>query len=151
MYQYLIKSCKNGVLWSIISLSFLIERALIYLTVCPYVTPHACSHILWSFSMAAQKMLSKYVGWPSKVKCKQTGKWKETRKKGLGCGTRNPRRKMLDLQHQYNNCTTIPHMRVGPTYCGPPSCEGLLCSCCIGIVQESNPILKIRLLELLTV
>jgi hypothetical protein len=23
---------------------------------------------------------------------------------------------MLDLQHQYNNCTTIPHMRVGPTY-----------------------------------
>jgi hypothetical protein len=22
--------------------------------------------------------------------------------------------KMLDLQHQYNNCTTIHHMRVGP-------------------------------------
>jgi hypothetical protein len=21
---------------------------------------------------------------------------------------------MLDLRHQYNNCTTIPHMRVGP-------------------------------------
>jgi hypothetical protein len=54
----------------------------------------------------------------------------------------NPRKKiwkMLDLQHQYNNCTTIPHMRVGPTYWGPPSCEGLLCSCCIGVVQESNP------------
>jgi hypothetical protein len=48
-------------------------------------------------------------------------------------------RKMLDLQHQYNNCTTIPHMRVGPTYWGPPSCEGLLYSCCIDIVQESNP------------
>jgi hypothetical protein len=48
-------------------------------------------------------------------------------------------REMLDLQHQYNNCTTIPHMRVGPTYWGPPSCEGLLYSCCIGIVQESNP------------
>jgi hypothetical protein len=46
---------------------------------------------------------------------------------------------MLDLQHQYNNCTTIPHMKVGPTYWGPPSCKGLLCSCCIGIVQESNP------------
>jgi hypothetical protein len=30
-------------------------------------------------------------------------------------------------------------MRVGPTYWGPPSCEGLLYSCCIGIVQESNP------------
>jgi hypothetical protein len=47
---------------------------------------------------------------------------------------------MLDLQHQYNNCTTIPHMRVGPTYWGLPSCEGLLCSCCIGVVQESNPV-----------
>jgi hypothetical protein len=46
---------------------------------------------------------------------------------------------MLDLQHQYNNCTTISHMRVGPIHCGPPSCEGLLCSCCDGIVQESNP------------
>jgi hypothetical protein len=43
--------------------------------------------------------------------------------------------KMLDLQHQYNNCTTIPHMRVGPTYWGPPSCEGLLYSCCIDVVQ----------------
>jgi hypothetical protein len=49
------------------------------------------------------------------------------------------KRKMLDLQHQYNNCTTIPHMMVGPTYWGPPSCEELLYSCCIGVVQESNP------------
>jgi hypothetical protein len=48
--------------------------------------------------------------------------------------------KMLNLQHQYNNCTTIPHMRVGPTYWGPPSCEGLLYSCCIDVVQESNPL-----------
>jgi hypothetical protein len=47
---------------------------------------------------------------------------------------------MLDLQHQYNNCTTITHMRVGNTYWGPPSCEELLYSCCIGIVQESNPL-----------
>jgi hypothetical protein len=46
---------------------------------------------------------------------------------------------MLDLQHQYNNCTTILHMRVDPIYWGPPSCEGLLYSC-IGVVQESNPI-----------
>jgi hypothetical protein len=45
---------------------------------------------------------------------------------------------MLDLQHQYNNCTTIPRMRMGPTYWGPPSCEGLLYNCCIGVVQESN-------------
>jgi hypothetical protein len=22
---------------------------------------------------------------------------------------------MLDLQHQYNNCTTTPHIRVGPS------------------------------------
>jgi hypothetical protein len=48
-------------------------------------------------------------------------------------------RKMLDLQHQYNNCTTIPHMRVGSTYWDPPSCEELLYHCCIGFVQESNP------------
>jgi hypothetical protein len=46
--------------------------------------------------------------------------------------------KMLDLQHQYNNYTTIPHMRVGFTYWGPPLCEGLLYSCYIGVVQESN-------------
>jgi hypothetical protein len=46
---------------------------------------------------------------------------------------------MLDLQHQYNNRTTIPHMRVSPTYWGLPSCEGLLYSCCIRVVQESNP------------
>jgi hypothetical protein len=51
-----------------------------------------------------------------------------------------PTRKMLDLQHQYNNCTTILHMRVGPTYWDPPSCEGLLYNCCIGVVQESNPV-----------
>jgi hypothetical protein len=47
--------------------------------------------------------------------------------------------KMLDLQHQYN-CTTIPHMKVGPTYWSLPSCEGLLYSYCIGVVQESNPL-----------
>jgi hypothetical protein len=52
---------------------------------------------------------------------------------------------MLDLQHQYNNCTTISHMRVGPTYWGPPSCEGLLYSCCIGVVQESNPFIGIAI------
>jgi hypothetical protein len=51
---------------------------------------------------------------------------------------------MLDLQHQYNNCTTIPHMKVGPTCWGPPSCEGLLCRCCIGVVKESNPIKESR-------
>jgi hypothetical protein len=50
----------------------------------------------------------------------------------------NRLQKMLDLQHQYKNCTTIPHMRVGPTYWGPPLCEGLLCSYCIDVVQESN-------------
>jgi hypothetical protein len=46
---------------------------------------------------------------------------------------------MLDLQHQYNNCTTIPHMKVGSTYWGLPSCEGLLYNCCIGVAQKSNP------------
>jgi hypothetical protein len=32
-------------------------------------------------------------------------------------------RKMLDLQHQYNNCTTTPHMTMDPTHWDPPSCE----------------------------
>jgi hypothetical protein len=41
--------------------------------------------------------------------------------------------KMLDLQHQYNKCTTIPHQRV--VMWGPPSSEGLLYSCCIGVVN----------------
>jgi hypothetical protein len=46
---------------------------------------------------------------------------------------------MLDLQHQYNNCTTTPHMKMCLTHWDPPSCEGLLCNCCDGVVQESNP------------
>jgi hypothetical protein len=47
---------------------------------------------------------------------------------------------MLNLQHQYNNCTTTPHMKVSSTQWDPSSCEGLLCSCCNSVVQESNPI-----------
>jgi hypothetical protein len=47
--------------------------------------------------------------------------------------------KMLDLKHQYNNCTTILHMKVGLTHWSSPSCEELLCSCCDCVVQESNP------------
>jgi hypothetical protein len=43
---------------------------------------------------------------------------------------------MLDFKHQYNNCTTISHMRVDPTYWGPPSCEELLYSCYINVVQK---------------
>jgi hypothetical protein len=48
--------------------------------------------------------------------------------------------KMLDLQHQYNNCITTPHMRVNLIHRSPPSCERLLCSCYDGVVQESNPL-----------
>jgi hypothetical protein len=35
----------------------------------------------------------------------------------------------------YNTNTTTPHMRVGPNMWDPPSCEGLLYSCCIGVVN----------------
>jgi hypothetical protein len=42
---------------------------------------------------------------------------------------------LILVQHQYNNCTTIPHMRVGPSMWDPPSCEGLLYSCCISVVN----------------
>jgi hypothetical protein len=44
-------------------------------------------------------------------------------------------RDLILVQHQYNNCTTTPHMRVGPSMWDPPSCEGLLYSCCIGVVN----------------
>jgi hypothetical protein len=44
-------------------------------------------------------------------------------------------RDLILVQHKYNNCTTIPHMRVGPSMWDPPSCEGLLYSCCIGVVN----------------
>jgi hypothetical protein len=50
---------------------------------------------------------------------------------------------MLYLQHQYNNCTTTPHMRVGFTHWDPPSYEGLLCNYCDGVVQKSNLIYTI--------
>jgi hypothetical protein len=33
-------------------------------------------------------------------------------------------------------------MRVDPTYWSPPSCEGFLYRCCIGVVQQSNLMLK---------
>jgi hypothetical protein len=45
---------------------------------------------------------------------------------------------MLNLQHQYNNHTTILHMRVGPSspHTGAhPYVRG----CCDGVVYESNP------------
>jgi hypothetical protein len=51
--------------------------------------------------------------------------------------------KILNSQHQHNKCTTTPHMRVSSTHWGPPSCEGLLCTCCDGVVQESNPLIII--------
>jgi hypothetical protein len=42
---------------------------------------------------------------------------------------------LILVQHQYNNCTTTIHMRVGPSMWDPPSCEGLLYSCCIDVVN----------------
>jgi hypothetical protein len=44
-------------------------------------------------------------------------------------------RDLILVQYQYNNCTTTPHMRVGPSMWDPPSCEGLLYSCCIDVVN----------------
>jgi hypothetical protein len=44
-------------------------------------------------------------------------------------------RDLILVQHQYNNCTTTPHMRVGSSMWDPSSCEGLLYSCCIGVVN----------------
>jgi len=50
------------------------------------------------------------------------------------------KKKILDLQHQYNNCTITLHMKVGLIYWGSPLCERLLCSCCDSVVQELNPL-----------
>jgi hypothetical protein len=47
-------------------------------------------------------------------------------------------RKMLDLQYQHNKCTTTFYMRVDLTHWNPPSCKGLLYTCCDGVVHESN-------------
>jgi hypothetical protein len=42
---------------------------------------------------------------------------------------------LILVQYQYNNCTTTPYMRVDPSMWDPPSCEELLYSCCIGVVN----------------
>jgi hypothetical protein len=52
-------------------------------------------------------------------------------------------REMLDLHHQHNKYTTPPHMRICPSVWSPPSCEGVLCTCCAGDVQQSNPYIYI--------
>jgi hypothetical protein len=57
---------------------------------------------------------------------------------------------MLNLQHQHNNHTTTPHMRVDSTHWGPLSCEGLLCDCCDGVVYESNPLSDVVIFILLS-
>jgi len=44
-------------------------------------------------------------------------------------------RDLILVQHQYNNCTTLPYMRVGPSMWNPPSCERLLYNYCIGVVN----------------
>jgi hypothetical protein len=50
----------------------------------------------------------------------------------------------LVISYMENVRFTIPIHQLHnnrPTHWGPPSCEGLLCSCCDGVVQESNPFL----------
>jgi hypothetical protein len=48
-------------------------------------------------------------------------------------------RKMIDLQHHHNNCTTPPHMEVGPSVWGPPPCEEVLCR---NQIPKNNKILS---------
>jgi hypothetical protein len=43
---------------------------------------------------------------------------------------------MLLIYHKENVRFTTPTQQVHNT----PSCEGLLCTCCDGVVQESNPL-----------
>jgi len=52
-------------------------------------------------------------------------------------------RDLIHTQHHHNNHTTIPHMRVGPSVWGPPSCEELLCDCCVGDVNLTFSLISI--------
>jgi hypothetical protein len=45
------------------------------------------------------------------------------------------KRDLIHALHHHNKCTTTPHMRMGPSVWSPPSCEGLLCTCCVGVVN----------------
>jgi hypothetical protein len=42
---------------------------------------------------------------------------------------------LIPTLHHHNKCTTLPYMRVCPTHWAPPSCEGVLCTCCVGVVN----------------
>jgi hypothetical protein len=44
----------------------------------------------------------------------------------------------------YNTNTTTPHRRVGPSMWDPPSCEGLLYSCCIGVVNITFSLIELN-------
>jgi hypothetical protein len=77
------------------------------------------------------------------IKSRKKEKKKKRKKKKRRASYGSQFRKMLDLQHQHNKCTTLPHVKVGPNMWGSPSCERVLCTCCYGVEQESNPLLKI--------
>jgi len=53
----------------------------------------------------------------------------------------NPYGDLIPTQHHHNNCTTPPHMGLNPTHWAPSPCEGVLCSCCGGVVNLSFSIL----------
>jgi len=54
---------------------------------------------------------------------------------------------LIHTQHHHNNHTTITHMSVGPSVWGPPSCEGLLCGCCVGDVNLTFSITNLDIRE----
>jgi len=45
---------------------------------------------------------------------------------------------LIVAQHPHNMGITLSHMRVGLSV-GPPSCERVLCSCCVGVVKLAFP------------
>jgi hypothetical protein len=73
---------------------------------------------------------------------------REKKKKGESFKERkketNLCRDLIHTQHHYNNHTTTLHMSVGPSLWGPPLCEGLLCGCCIGVVNLTFSICVIK-------
>lgn len=56
-------------------------------------------------------------------------------KKVIITGLKYRKRDLILILYHHNNCTTIIHMRVDLSVWSPLSCEGLLCSCCIDIIN----------------
>lgn len=42
---------------------------------------------------------------------------------------------LIPALHHYNKCTTPAHMRMSPIHWTSPTCEGVLCTCCVSVIN----------------